>query len=156
MQEFIQQLTNGLSVGSIYALAAVVAALLLKNGYGVPLAVAGGLGTGLACGLVNAGGDLRAFGDRWWTIDVQHAAVSARSQKLLRLREGAVATSTGARHNAEFVATRSRGARWERCTVLAPDCATADALTKWGLQDPEPSLALRRALRASGARLWRH
>ena len=111
---------------------------------------------GIACGLVNAGGDLRAFGDRWWAIDVQHAAVAARSQKLLRLREGAVATSTGARHNAEFVATRSHGARWERCTVLAPDCATADALTKWGLQDPEPSLALRRALRASGARLWRH
>jgi ribose/xylose/arabinose/galactoside ABC-type transport system permease subunit len=42
-----------ISVGSIYALAAVVAALLLKNGYGVPLAFAGGLGVGIACGLVN-------------------------------------------------------------------------------------------------------
>ncbi|MBN9009069.1 MAG: ABC transporter permease, partial [Rhizobiales bacterium] len=42
-----------ISVGSIYALAAVVAALLLKNGYGVPVAFAGGLGVGLACGLVN-------------------------------------------------------------------------------------------------------
>src|SRR6202049_5236114 len=41
-----------ISVGSVYALAAVVAALLMKHGYGVPLAVAGGLGTGLACGLV--------------------------------------------------------------------------------------------------------
>ncbi|CAN5359233.1 hypothetical protein BH10PSE7_BH10PSE7_25320 [soil metagenome] len=42
-----------ISVGSIYALSAVVAALLMKNGYGVPLAIAGGLGVGLACGLVN-------------------------------------------------------------------------------------------------------
>jgi ribose/xylose/arabinose/galactoside ABC-type transport system permease subunit len=42
-----------ISVGSVYALAAVVTALLMKHGYGVPLAVAGGLGTGLACGLVN-------------------------------------------------------------------------------------------------------
>ena len=35
-----------ISVGSIYALAAVVTALLMKNGYGVPLAIAGGLGVG--------------------------------------------------------------------------------------------------------------
>jgi ribose/xylose/arabinose/galactoside ABC-type transport system permease subunit len=42
-----------ISVGSIYALAAVIAALILKNGYGVPVAIAGGLGVGLACGLVN-------------------------------------------------------------------------------------------------------
>ncbi len=42
-----------ISVGSIYALAAIVTALLMKNGYGVPIAIAGGLGVGLACGLVN-------------------------------------------------------------------------------------------------------
>src|SRR5436190_3370493 len=42
-----------ISVGSVYALSAVVTALLLKHGYGVPLAIAGGLGAGLACGLVN-------------------------------------------------------------------------------------------------------
>src|SRR5436190_23780358 len=32
-----------ISVGSIYALSAIVAALLIKNGYGVPLAFLGGL-----------------------------------------------------------------------------------------------------------------
>lgn len=42
-----------ISVGSIYALSAVVTALLLKNGYGVPVAIVGGLAVGLACGLVN-------------------------------------------------------------------------------------------------------
>jgi ribose/xylose/arabinose/galactoside ABC-type transport system permease subunit len=42
-----------ISVGSIYALSAIVTALLMKYGYGVPLAIVGGLGVGLACGLVN-------------------------------------------------------------------------------------------------------
>ncbi len=42
-----------ISVGSVYALSAIVTALLLKNDYGLPLAIAGGLGVGLACGLVN-------------------------------------------------------------------------------------------------------
>jgi ribose/xylose/arabinose/galactoside ABC-type transport system permease subunit len=42
-----------ISVGSIYALAAIVTALLMKNGYGVPLSIAGGLSVGLLCGLVN-------------------------------------------------------------------------------------------------------
>lgn len=42
-----------ISVGSIYALSAIITALLLKNGCGVPLSIAGGLGTGIACGLVN-------------------------------------------------------------------------------------------------------
>lgn len=42
-----------ISVGSIYALAAIVTALLMKNGYGVPLSISGGLAVGLACGLVN-------------------------------------------------------------------------------------------------------
>jgi ribose/xylose/arabinose/galactoside ABC-type transport system permease subunit len=42
-----------ISVGSIYALAAVTTALLMKNGYGVSLSIAGGIGVGIACGLVN-------------------------------------------------------------------------------------------------------
>lgn len=42
-----------ISVGSIYALAAVVTALMLHNGQPVWLAVLAGLGTGLVCGLVN-------------------------------------------------------------------------------------------------------
>lgn len=127
----------------------------IAKGHAVDCAVRALRAMGMESGLINAGGDLRAFGPRTWTIDVQHAAVRTRSQKLLRLRDGAVATSTGARHNAEFVGTRPRAAGWERCTVQAPDCVTADALTKWGLQDREPSLALRRALRSIGARMWR-
>jgi len=126
----------------------------IAKGYAVDEAVAALRTEGVACGLVNAGGDLRAFGPRWWSIEVQHPAVPVRTRRLLRLREGAVASSVGA-GQADFVATRPRAARWRHCTVLARDCATADALTKWALQDAEPSLALRRALRHAGARLWR-
>jgi len=127
----------------------------IAKGYAVDQAVAALRGAGLASGLVNAGGDLRAFGPRPWPIEVQHPAVTARTRRLLRLREGAVASSVAA-GNAEFVPTRRGAVAWRSGTVLARDCATADALTKWALQDPEPSLALRRALRAAGARLWRN
>lgn len=42
-----------ISVGSIYGLAGVITALMLKAGYPVPAAVLGGLGAGLACGTLN-------------------------------------------------------------------------------------------------------
>lgn len=42
-----------ISVGSIYGLASVVTALLLRDGYGLTLAITGGLVSGLLCGLLN-------------------------------------------------------------------------------------------------------
>ncbi len=127
----------------------------IAKGYAVDEAVELLQAVGLPCGLVNAGGDLRAFGTRAWNIQVQHPAVSARTRRLARLQSGAIATSSGAVHNADLVATRRRTYAWQTCTVLARDCATADALTKWALQEREPSLRLRAALRSAGARLWR-
>jgi thiamine biosynthesis lipoprotein len=127
----------------------------IAKGYAVDQAVQVLQAAGVHSGLVNAGGDLRAFGPRAWDIEVQHAAVTPRTRRLLRLCAGAVATSTGAAHNPDFVATRRRASCWQSGTVLARDCVTADALTKWALQEREPSLRLRAALRSSGARLWR-
>ena len=66
-----------------------------------------------------------------------------------------VAASVAAPANAEFVITRGRAPRWRCATVLARDCATADALTKWALQATAPSLQLRAALARHGARMWR-
>ena len=126
----------------------------IAKGYAVDQAVAKLRAHGVAAGLVNAGGDLRAFGAHAWPIELQHPELPARTRRLLRLREGAVATSLGADHPG-FVATRRSPARWRSCTVLARDCVTADALTKWALQDHEPSLQLRRSLREAGARMWR-
>jgi ribose transport system permease protein len=44
-----------LSVGSVLALTTVVMAMLMRQGTPVPLALAAGLGTALACGLINGG-----------------------------------------------------------------------------------------------------
>lgn len=127
----------------------------IAKGYAVDQAVAVLRAHGIAAGLVNAGGDLRAFGPRAWPIEVQHPVVRARARRLLRLRDAALATSLGAPDNDEFVRTRGLVARWHSTTVLARDCATADALTKWALQAPAPSLQLRAALTRHGARMWR-
>lgn len=124
----------------------------IAKGYAVDDAVQALQAAGMRSGLVNAGGDLRAFGPRAWAIEVQHAAVTARTRRLLRLRDGAIASST---RNTDFVTTRRHAPAWESGTVLARDCATADALTKWALQEREPSLRLCAALRSAGARLWR-
>lgn len=124
----------------------------IAKGYAVDQAVAALRGHGIASGLVNAGGDLRAFGSTPWRIELQHPTVWARSQPLLRLCEGAVATSVA---GDEFITTRRRAFAWQRCTVLARDCASADAFTKWGLQQRAPSLQLHAALARAGARLWR-
>ena len=126
----------------------------IAKGYAVDQAVSVLRAHGITSGLVNAGGDLRAFGPHAWRIDIQHPAVWSRTQRLVRLRDAAVATSVRA-DTSEFVATRRRPAAWRRCTVLARDCASADALTKWALQQPAPSLQLRAALTRAGARLWR-
>lgn len=127
----------------------------IAKGYAVDQAVAVLRSHGIAAGLVNAGGDLRGFGPRAWPVDLQHPAVWSRTRRLLRLRDGAVATSLAAPANAEFVRTRGRAPRWHGATVLARDCATADALTKWALQALAPSLQLRAALARHGARMWR-
>lgn len=126
----------------------------IAKGYAVDQAVATLRASGLASGLVNAGGDLRAFGPRSWPIELQHPVVTARTRPLVRLRDAAIASSV-ASADSGFVRTRRRNAGWTGSTVLARDCATADALTKWALQDAEPSLRLRRTLRDHGARLWR-
>jgi FAD:protein FMN transferase len=126
----------------------------IAKGYAVDQAVAALRASGVSSGLVNAGGDLRAFGPHAWPIELQHPVITARTRPLVRLRDAAIASSV-ASVDAGFVRTRRRAAHWTGSTVLARDCATADALTKWALQDAEPSLRLRRTLRQHGARLWR-
>jgi thiamine biosynthesis lipoprotein len=129
----------------------------IAKGYAVDCAVASLRAMGVTSGLVNAGGDMRAFGPHAWRVDVEDPRVRVRSRRLLDLREAALATSSVVSDSAEFVATRGlrHVRRWRQCTVLARDCASADALTKWALQAPESSLPLRAAIRRAGGRLWR-
>lgn len=123
----------------------------IAKGYAVDQAVSVLRAHGVQCALVNAGGDLRAFGARPWPIDVRPSS-GPLTARMLRLKEGAIATSL---RGDEFVPKRRAPARWRCASVQARDCMTADALTKWALQADEPGLRLRRTLREHGARLVR-
>ncbi|HVZ44483.1 MAG TPA: FAD:protein FMN transferase [Ramlibacter sp.] len=124
----------------------------IAKGYAVDAAVEILRSRGVDSALVNAGGDLRAFGRRQWTLHLRHPSTASLAKRLLRLKEGAVATSV---RGEDFVPKRRLAPGWQCACVLAPDCMTADALTKWALQADEPCFALRRALRIHRARLVR-
>ena len=132
----------------------------IAKGYAVDQALSVLIGCGLTNVLVNAGGDLRASGEWGWPVRVRSPGTPTHSRSLKglrRVRNAAVATSTGANTNVEFVrTTRLRFApHWNSCTVHAPDCVTADALTKWGLQSDAKSPRLERILRVHRATMWR-
>lgn len=132
----------------------------IAKGYAVDCAIAELAANGLGATLVNAGGDLRGSGAWAWPVQVRSADVPTRFKKMKGLhsvRNAALATSTGAQLNGEFVRTRRArlAHHWSSCTVHAPDCVTADALTKWGLQSGAQSPRLARVLRAHGASMWR-
>ena len=132
----------------------------IAKGYAVDRAVEILRERGIGAGLVNAGGDLRAFGARAWPVEVRNPSSFSRTRRLKELRslsDAALATSVAAPLNAEFVrsARRHGDEAWQSCSVLARDCVTADALTKWGLQSTRDSMRLRRIVRDERARLWR-
>ena len=133
----------------------------IAKGYAVDQAIETLRRRGVGTGLVNAGGDLRAFGLHEWAVEARSCVSRSRTVRLEGLRSltaGALASSEAAPSSAEFVWTlRRAGVKpWKSCTVFAPDCATADALTKWGLQAPPGSMRLHRVARMHKARLWRN
>lgn len=116
----------------------------IAKGYAVDRAVAAMLRAGAAQGLVNAGGDLRMFGDRPWPVALRDADGGVRRE--IQLADCAVATSAN---------RGNRRRRWgrvftphigfdrkpmvckERVTVVAGECVTADAMTKIAMADRE-------------------
>lgn len=122
----------------------------IGKGYAVDRAIDALAAAGCRAGWVNAGGDLRAFGD----IDVP---VSLRDEHgggvrpLAQLRDGAIATSRfgkGARSTLS-----AHGAPDAHVSVAAPLCLWADALTKLVAisgDTAHPALALH------GAQAWLH
>jgi thiamine biosynthesis lipoprotein len=102
----------------------------IAKGYAVDRAVATLRCCGIKRGLVNAGGDLRAFGPGRWPILVRGAGA-------LALERGALATSQylagRSPYRNDALITPATGAVQEidrAITVAAPNCALADALTK--------------------------
>jgi thiamine biosynthesis lipoprotein len=131
----------------------------IAKGHAVDRAIAVLRAAGMRGGVVNAGGDLRAFGDALEVVHVREPSDPARSRPLLHLRDGAVATSAGYfstrdGHSA-LVDTRGDGSLGHgvSVTVCAPRALWADALTKVVLADADAAVPLLRRLRAQAALL---
>jgi thiamine biosynthesis lipoprotein len=123
----------------------------IAKGYAVDAAVAALRRDGCSAGLVNAGGDLRVFGELTAPLWLRDRAGTLRP---LQLREGAVAVSDRdaphppAGHRGYYVRAGGAGTR-RYAAVRADEAMTADALTKCVLlAAPAQARAL---LRACGA-----
>jgi len=119
----------------------------IAKGYAVDRAVSVLRSSGVAAGVVNAGGDLRVFGEEFEPIHVRHPASPEKLLALGHVKDAAVASSSAC-----FSRIKLRGQSispivdpqtMRLCnpefgaTVVAGDCMTADALTKPLLIDPE-------------------
>ena len=94
------------------------------------------LEAGGGAGCVNAGGDLRLFGDAFQEV---HVRQGSNLVGIGRVRDAAVATSA----SALLVDPRGPvGATARGVTVIAADCMSADALTKPCLLAPERAAEL--------------
>jgi thiamine biosynthesis lipoprotein len=131
----------------------------IAKGFAVDEAIAALRTAGIESGLVNAGGDLRAFGRHLFPVEIRNPVRPERPLAVLPIGNQAVATS------AHYFADRLRpGARTgpfvhpgfgqlrgdlTSVTVIAPNAMLADALTKIVMLDPGQSPALLERLSAA-------
>ena len=114
----------------------------IAKGHAVDCAVATLEACGVASGWVNAGGDLRAFGDLAVPIELRDE-VAGGVRRFATIEDGAFATSR--REAADGVARHA--------SVAAPRCLWADALTKVVVATADAGHPL---LERFGARAWLH
>jgi thiamine biosynthesis lipoprotein len=104
----------------------------IAKGFAVDRAVEALRHAGCECGLVNAGGDLRAFGNQPWQIEVAHP-LHRRPLAVVDLDNAAFATSAGLLNDdgsLSFGHLQGGDAPWISVSVLARTACDADALTK--------------------------
>jgi thiamine biosynthesis lipoprotein len=106
----------------------------IAKGFAVDRAVECLRDAGVAAGVVNAGGDLRMFGDAFEAVHVRPPRTPAQLLPIGRLRNSAVATSSCA--GLADPRAPAGGSPASGVTVIAADCMTADALTKPCLLEP--------------------
>jgi len=132
----------------------------IAKGYAVDRAIDALRARGVPSALVNAGGDLRCFGAAQ-PIHVPLPGKEGRYVALGMLDDAAIATSSGT-YTARWIEGRRRDPLADRTiadciawagsvSVAAPDCTTADALTKIVGLDPQraPALLARLGAQAS-------
>ncbi|MHB1083552.1 MAG: FAD:protein FMN transferase [Thiobacillus sp.] len=133
----------------------------IAKGYAVDCAIRTLQDAGMLAGRVNAGGDLRLFGDSAETIHVRHPSAATQLLPLCELNHGAIATSApyyaGRQRNGRTISplfdatTRQPCSGWRSVSVLADSCMLADALTKVVYADPAYALATLNRLDAHAA-----
>lgn len=115
----------------------------IAKGHAVDRAVETLVAAGTATGLVNAGGDLRMFGDRDWQIQLRDADDVVRQE--LTARECAIASSAnllnrhmvrGQLHSPHIGRKGEPVLVDHRVSVIAERCVVADAMTKVAMADP--------------------
>ena len=115
----------------------------IAKGHAVDRAVETLIAAGVRTGLVNAGGDLRMFGDRDWQIQLRDADDVVRQG--MTARDCAIASSANLLNRKKVRGQLSAphiGRRGEpvlvdhRVTVIADRCIIADAMTKVAMVDP--------------------
>ena len=121
----------------------------IAKGYAVDLAVTALQHAGVTAGCVNAGGDLRVFGDLELPVQIRDPQRPTRAGRLLHLRQQALATSAGY-FSSRLHAGRQTGALLDArngqpvpaghsASVLAASCMHADALTKVVIATADPA-----------------
>lgn len=120
----------------------------IAKGYAVDVAIAALQRHGVAAACVNAGGDLRAFGESPFPVMVRDPRSPGQIACQIDLDNAAMATS-GSYFSQKTIRGQLRSALVHgidgsalvdsvSATVLAPDCMTADALTKLVLLSNDP------------------
>lgn len=112
----------------------------IAKGFAVDLAVDALRGAGVSSGLVNAGGDLRAFGQEPHSVYLRHPRDPSRSIGCIEVADQALASTArrfdlvdGSDHGSSEVidpSTLRPASLIDGVTVRAPSCMIADALTK--------------------------
>jgi thiamine biosynthesis lipoprotein len=112
----------------------------IAKGFAVDVAVDCLRATGVESGMVNAGGDLRAFGPRKYLVDIRHPAFPQAMAHRVELQGCALATSspcfTETERNGQRVShlvnplDRSSLLGHRSVSVQAPECWLADGLAK--------------------------
>ncbi len=124
----------------------------IAKGYAVDSAVQTLQRLGCTAGWVNAGGDLRAFGDVLLPVLLRDED-SGGVRPFMQLSDAAFATSRfGARRSSQIWAAGRCGVD-SHVSVAAPSCLWADALTKVVAASGD---AQRPLLQEHGARAWLH
>ena len=125
----------------------------IGKGYAVDRAVQALIEQGVEAGWVNAGGDLRAFGDVDVPVHLRDEAAGG-VWPFASLRDGAFATSHFDRASRSQIAARAAANPVRaHVSVAAPLCLWADALTKVVAIRADTSQPL---LNRYGARAWLH